>query len=293
MYKKSSGEIIFSILNYTLLSMLGLLCLMPFINILAISFSSNSAVVKGSVSFWPIDFNVRAYYFVLQKQEFWRAFLVTIKRVFLGGIINFALTVTVAYALSKETKAFPLRNIFAWYFVFTILFSGGLIPLYMTIKQTNLLGKIWSLVLPGALPVFNMLILMNFFRGIPKEIEESCFIDGAGHLKILLYMYLPLSTAAIATITLFSLVGHWNAWFDGLIYMNRPRDYPLTSYLQTVIAKVDYQNMTIEQIKLISELNDRTLRAAQIFLSAVPILLVYPVLQKYFMTGLILGSVKA
>jgi putative aldouronate transport system permease protein len=169
-----------------------------------------------------------------------------------------------------------------------------LIPFYMTVKTLGLINSIWALVLPGAIPVFNVLLLMNFFRQLPQEIEESVFLDGAGHWTNLWRIQVPLSMPAIATLILFTTVGHWNSWFDGLILMNHPKNYPLQSYLQTIVTTIEQRltNMTAEDVKILSEINDRTTKSAQIFLAALPILSVYPFLQRYFMSGIVLGSVK-
>lgn len=155
------------------------------------------------------------------------------------------------------------------------------------------MDSIWALILPNAVPVFNVILLMNFFRGLPKEIEEAAFIDGAGHWTQILKIYLPLSTPAIATVTLFMTVGHWNGWFDGLIYMNSPKNYPLQSYLRTIIVEQEMTMLTSsEMLQSMNEISDRTLKAAQVFLAALPILAVYPLLQRYFMKGLVIGSIK-
>lgn len=158
----------------------------------------------------------------------------------------------------------------------------------------GLLDSIWSLVIPGAVPIFNVLLMLNFFRGLPKELEEAAWMDGAGHLRTLWSVYLPVSMPSIATITLFALVGHWNAWFDGMIYMRSPEHYPLATYLQSILQQVSIQteNITFEQAALLNQISDRTTQASQIFLSIIPILAIYPFLQRYFVHGLVVGSVK-
>jgi len=172
------------------------------------------------------------------------------------------------------------------------LFSGGLIPYYMVIKSVGLLDSIWALVLPGAVPVFNVILLLNFFCGLPKELEEAAFIDGAGYFRTLAKIILPLSTPSLATILLLTVVTHWNSWFDGLILMNSPEHYPLQSYLQTIIIQKDFSELTDLNAEALRDISDRTVKAAQIFMGALPILVVYPFLQKYFMKGIVLGSVK-
>ncbi|WP_314591117.1 carbohydrate ABC transporter permease [Paenibacillus terrigena] len=283
---------LFNICNLIFLIALSLLCILPVIQVIAVSFSSSSAAAAGLVKLWPVEFSLKSYEFILKKREFLGSFLISIQRVILGTGISMFLTVTLGYALSKEVKDFRMRSVYAWYFVITILFSGGLIPWYLTIKYTHLMDTIWALVIPGAVTVFNVILLLNFFRGLPKELEESSFIDGGSHWITLWKIYLPLSMPAIATVTLFTIVGHWNSWFDGLMLMNSPSHYPLATYLQTAIIQQDFANMRAEDVKTLSEISDRTTRAAQIFIGALPIMAVYPFLQKYFMTGLVMGSVK-
>lgn len=288
----SLGRNIFIVSNYIFLIFLSFLCLFPLIHVLAISFSSSSAAASGLVKLWPVDFQISSYQYILNKPEFIQSVLVTLKRVALGFTINLLMSVLCAYPLSKERSSFRYRTIYAWYFIITILFGGGLIPWYLTVSETGLIDTIWALVIPGAVPVFNVILLLNFFRGLPKEIEESAFMDGAGHWRVLWLMYIPLSLPSLATISLFTLVGHWNSWFDGLILMNFPDKYPLSTYLQLVIINSDPMKMSAGDIYKYAEISDRTTRAAQIFLGALPILLVYPFLQKYFVKGIVLGSIK-
>lgn len=282
----------FDVLNYTILTLLSISCLLPIIHVFGISLSSAHAVSAGRVLFWPVDFTTSSYEFVLRKKEFLDAFLVTLKRVAIGVTINMVLTMLVAYPLSKDPKQFRLRTPYVWYFVFTMLFSGGMIPTYIVVKQTGVMDTIWALILPGALPIFNMILLLNFFRSLPKELEESATIDGAGPFQTLWRIYAPLSMPALATIGLFATVSHWNSWFDGLIYMSKTANYPLQSYLQTVIIKDDVMLFDMDSLDLRDEINKQTNKAAQIFIGMLPILLAYPFLQRYFVKGIVLGSVK-
>lgn len=291
-YKTSASRLVFHIANYFLLISLSILCILPLVHILAMSFSSSSAVTAGYVRFWPVEFTTSSYEFVLQKKEFLTSLSVSVKRVVLGSIVSMALVIVTAYPLSKEVRSFRWRTGYVWYFVITMLISSGLIPWYITIKNVGLIGSIWALVLPGAVNVFNVVLLLNFFRGLPKELEEAAFIDGAGHWRTLWNVYVPLSTPSIATITLFTVVWHWNSWFDGLILMNSPEHYPLQSYLRTVIIDVDSLLRATQDLNSLAEVSDRTSKAAQIFLGTLPILLVYPFLQKYFVKGMTLGSLK-
>jgi putative aldouronate transport system permease protein len=167
----------------------------------------------------------------------------------------------------------------------------------MIVRYTGLIDSIWALILPGALPVFSMLVVMNYMRSLPQELEEAAYVDGASHVHTLVHIILPVSTPTLATVTLFSFVGHWNSWFDGQIYMNKITNYPLQSYLQTMVINVEafFRNMTniSQDIALyIGLVSARTTAAAQMFLAILPILVIYPFLQRYFATGLVMGSVK-
>jgi len=278
--------------NYVFLTLLSILCLLPLIHVLAVSFSSSAAAAAGYVKLWPVDFTLESYKYVLGKDEFFQSIFMTLKRVSVGLVVNMFLTILVAYPLSKEVQKFRGRTIYAWVFVFTMLFNGGLIPVYMIVRYTGILDSVWALVLPQAVPIFNMILLLNFFRGLPKEIEEAAFMDGAGHWTTLWKIVVPLSMPAIATVTLFTMVFHWNSWFDGLIFMNSPKNYPLQSYLQTIVIQQNFSSASLESIAELQKISDRTFKSAQIFLGSLPILLVYPFLQKFFMKGIVLGSVK-
>ena len=200
--------------------------------------------------------------------------------------------VLVAYPLSKDNRKLKLRTVYTWFFFITMLINAGLIPWYMTIKSVHLLGTIWALVLPGAVPVFSVVLMLNFFRAIPEELEEAAFMDGAGHWNIMARIYVPLSKASIATICLFALVYHWNSWFDGMIYISDTAKYPLQTYLRNVIQSVDIASIDLTSVGAMTNVSQKTVTAAQIFVAIIPILLVYPLLQKYFITGMTLGSVK-
>ncbi|GIP32872.1 carbohydrate ABC transporter permease [Paenibacillus sp. J2TS4] len=290
--KPSFGRRAFLVCNLIFLAFISFLCLMPIIHILAISFSSGSAAAAGKVALWPVEFTTAAYDNVFGKPEYLRAFGVSIQRVVAGTALSMLLTIITAYPLSKDRNTFRLRTVYAWIFVFTILFNGGLIPTYLTIKSLGLIDSLGALVLPTAVNVFNVILLLNFYRNLPKELEEASRIDGAGHFATLWKIYVPLSLPALATTGLFTMVGHWNSWFDGMLYMNHPENYPLQTFLQTVIIKMDFRFIKSENVELMLQLSDRTSRAAQIFVAAFPILIVYPFLQRFFIKGIVMGSVK-
>ena len=172
-----------------------------------------------------------------------------------------------------------------------MVFNGGLVPFYMMIQNLNLMGSFWALVLPGAVNIYLTILMMNFFRGIPKELEEAAMIDGAGHFRVLFTIFLPVSKPAIATLSLFSIVFHWNSWFDGLLYTEGVHQYPLATFLQTVIISRDMSSMSLDPVSL-ALISQKTVSAAQIFIGALPVLIIYPFLQKFFVKGLVVGSVK-
>jgi len=286
---------LFSLVNGVLLAALALLCLLPMINVLAVSFSSSTAASAGIVKLWPVQFTLKSYEYALGKPEFVRSFFVSVVRLVLGVTINMALTIVAAYPLSKDKRTFKWRGVYVWFFFLTLLFSGGLIPWYMTINSLKLTNTILALVLPGAVPVFNVILLLNFYRSLPRELEEAAFVDGASEWQTLWRVVVPVSLPALATLVLFSAVGHWNSWFDGLVLMSSPKNYPLQSYLQTVVVSRDtslYQHATKEQLAMLQMVSDRTTKASQIFIATIPILAAYPFLQRFFVKGLILGSVK-
>lgn len=276
-----------------LVGCLGLVCLIPILNSLALSLSDKAIVEAGTVFLVPRKINLTSYGIILEDRQFFRSFLISIERVVLGGIVNLVITLLMAYPLSKERSVFRAREVYIYLLLVTMLFSGGLIPIYMIVNAVGIIDTIWALVLPGAVPVFNVIVMMNFFRQVPRELEEAATVDGARQATILAKIYLPLSVPSVATVTLFSMVGHWNAFFDGLIYMNSPRDYPLQTYIQTlVLGQHDFTRLTVEEIKRMSQTSSKTLNNAKIIVSMIPMMMVYPFLQRYFVKGLVLGSVK-
>jgi len=294
-YRYSMSRRLFVWFNYILLIGTAVLCLIPIVHMLALSFSPGWATDSGLVSLWPVHFTWKAYSFVVDKPEYFHAFWVSMKRILIGLPINMLLTVLAAYPLSRKIHKFKARRWYVIYFLIPMLFSGGLIPAYMIVAKTELINSIWALVLPGAVPIFNVILLMNFFRELPEELEESAFIDGAGFMTTLAYICLPLSKPALATLVLFCFVGHWNAWFDGILYMNRPENYPLQSYLQTIViqADINVSMLGAEDVKrMFADIGQSNTRAAKIFIAMVPVLVLYPFLQKYFAKGILLGSVK-
>ena len=288
---KTIGGKTADILIYLTVIFMTMCCLFPLLNMVAISFSDKAAASANMVGLVPVDFTTSAYKTLLGESQFWVSFWISIKRGFLGTIINMILTILLAYPLSKSKREFKGHDVYMYIVIFAMLFSGGMIPIYLTIKSYGLLNSIWALILPGAVPVFNVILLMNFFKGVPKSLEEAAAIDGASKLTILLKIYLPISMPALATIILFCIVNHWNDFFSGLVYMNKTSMYPLQTYIQQL--SVDMSQITDpEQLKRFAQVSNKTLDAAKIVVSTIPLLIIYPFLQKYFVSGIVIGAVK-
>ena len=293
MIANSKGERIFRGFNIIIMGIVTLVCLLPLLNVVALSFSSSTAASTGSVTFIPKDFTIVAYRTIFKKREFWGTFGVSIKRVLVGVPINMLLTILAAYPLSHNKLTF--RQGYISIIVFTMLFSGGLIPFYLVVKGFGLLNSFWSLVLPFAVPVYNVILMVNFFKNVPTELEEAAIIDGAGYMRTLLQIYVPCSLPSIATLTLFCVVHLWNEWFYGAIFLNRLENMPLQTYLQQLLNMTktsSMQYLTAQEMEEMAKINNRTFNAAQIVVSTIPVLVIYPFLQRYFVTGLTLGSVK-
>jgi putative aldouronate transport system permease protein len=279
------------IVIYLLLTLVGVFCLLPLIHIVAVSLSNRSASVGGFVTLLPIGFTWQNYQEILSAGPVYRALLVSVQRVVLGTAINMVLTILAAYPLSKSASEFKGRNWFMWILVIALLFNGGLIPWFLVIRSLGLLNTIWALVLHDALPIWNVILLMNFFRELPRDLEEAAIIDGASHWDVLFRIYLPLSVPALATLTLFAAVGHWNAWFDGMVLITKNENYPIMTFLRTVVIDLNLQALSVNPEDLYN-LSDRSIRAANIVVATLPILIVYPFLQRYFIHGIRLGAVK-
>lgn len=288
---KSTGHRLFCYANNTFLVGLSVLCIIPLINLLSVSLSDAAAANANIVGLWPVNFTLEAYQETWKNPNFTTAFLVSVVRTILGTALGLLVTCLAAYPMSKEKRSFRKRETYAWFFIVTMVFSGGLIPSYILVQKLGLLNTLWALILPGIVSTWLIILMINFFRTIPKELEESAMMDGADHFTILFQIYLPLSLASIATIALFIMVGHWNSWFDGMIYMTKSENYPLATLLQTIVVQQDFTKTGIDPA-LIEALSQRAVKAAQIFIAALPILAVYPFLQRYFIKGIVVGAVK-
>lgn len=283
------------VLIYLALLFCGLICLIPILNTVAISLSDKTSAALGLVRLWPVNFTTVSYGNMLEETQFWVSFMVSVKRVIIGVSLNMVVTILTAYPLSKSSSQFRTKGIYMWIVVFTMLFNGGLVPTFMVINKLNLMDTFWALVLPGAVPVFNVILLMNFFKGVPQSLEESASMDGAGPWTVLTQIYLPLSKPSLATIGLFSVVTHWNSYFDGKIYINSVSKLPLQTYIQSLSSSLNAEmmaTMTAEEVQEQLAMSSLTFNSAKVVVSMIPILLIYPFLQKYFVTGMVVGAVK-
>lgn len=282
------GERVFSVSNNIVLLALGLLCLFPYINLLAKSLSEEAYVVSGAVGLLPKGFNIEAYKSLLSAASFKTAFFNTVWITVVGTALQVFFTVFVSYAAAK--RDLPGRKLINLVYIFTMLFSGGLIPTYLIIKQTGLMNNLFVLVIPGLVAVFNMILMRNYFEALPYGLEESARIDGAGNLSVLFRIVIPISLPSLATIGIFSAVSIWNNYFGPLLYLSRSDVEVLTLFLQKIVDASN--NQVLDGTMKTNHVAQESFRAAAIFVSAVPILAVYPMLQKYFVKGMTLGAVK-
>lgn len=292
---KSIKARIGSFIVYVIVGILALMCLLPLWNIVSISFSSSAAVAANSVGLAPVQFTLAAYEKIMNDAQFWRSFGISVLRVAIALILNMTLIVLLAYPLSKAKKKFKGRNIYMGLLVFAMLFNGGMIPTYIVVKKMGLLNTIWALILPGAVPIFSVILVMNFFMGIPKSLEEAAIIDGATPLQILLKVYIPCAKPALATVALFSIVGSWNDFYSGLIYITKVKNYPLMTYIQSLNISIEEllkSGSNATALANAMEVSNNNLNAAKIVVAVIPLLLIYPILQKYLIKGIVMGAVK-
>lgn len=288
MRKISLSRKVFVVCNITFLVLVALTCLLPLVNLFAISLSGKNAANSGIVTFWPVDFTTLAYEKTLRNNNFVRSMVIAIARTVSGTLLSMFVITTAGYALSKDFKG---RTPLMWFFVFTMLFGGGLIPSYLVNSSLGLKNNFLVYIIPGAFSCYNLILIMNFFRSIPKALEEAALIDGASFFTVLWKIFLPLSKAGLATVALFIMVGHWNEWFTGILYMSDTKNYPLASFLQVIVVQGNQQDLALDPTSA-AAMSERTIKAAQVFIGALPILLVYPFLQKYFVKGIVMGAVK-
>ncbi|MFE5320093.1 carbohydrate ABC transporter permease [Paenibacillus sp. NPDC056579] len=286
--KPTFGSRLFDVANVVILTLCALLTLFPFLYILATSLAPLQQVLRGGVILWPEKFTWDAYQTIFSNTHFVRSLYTTFFITVVGTVTNLVLTTFMAYPLAK--KRLKGRRIIMFLVVFSILFNGGLIPSYMIVKSLGLINTVWSLIIPGAISAFNLIIMKNFFQAIPEELEEAARIDGCKNLGVLFRIVLPLSMPALATFTLFYAVGHWNQFFAAVMYVTKPNLWPIQVVLRQMIIEGSTQDFEVAMGEL--KIVPTTIKMAAIIVATVPILFVYPFLQKHFAKGVLLGSVK-
>lgn len=289
MSERTSNRI-FDIVNITFVALFVLFCLAPFLHVIAVSLSSNRAITSGEVTIFPIELNWNAYINVFSNNAMIRSLVFTVILTFATTVLCMLFTVAAAYPLTK--RKLKGRKFFMYLIVITMFFSGGIIPEYLLIRDLHLINSVWSLILPGLVSPFNLIILISFFNNIPASLEESAEIDGSSHLRTLMSIILPLSMLIMATLALFYAVGRWNGFQDSLMYINNPDLYPLQLKLFQMVQNNMVSELTQMEGANRTPLTPESLKAATVIFATVPILAVYPWLQKYFVSGVMLGAVK-
>ncbi|QCJ45553.1 carbohydrate ABC transporter permease (plasmid) [Bacillus sp. S3] len=291
--KETKSDRIFTIVNYSVLSLLLVVFLYPLIYILSASFSSTEAVLSGKVWLWPVDFSLEGYKAVFSYKLIWTGYANSIFYTVVGTLINIGMTILAAYPLSRDE--FFGRKFFMLLFLFTMIFSGGIIPNYLLIKELGMLDTRWAMIIPGAMSVFNVIITRTYFKStIPKELQEAAKIDGCSDFRFLRSIVLPLSGPIIAVMTLFYAVGHWNSFFNALIYLRDQDLFPLQLILNSILVQnqVDPQMLgDMERMAAKAGLSE-LLKYSLIVVASVPVLIIYPFVQKHFVKGVMIGSLK-
>ena len=294
---------IFGIVVHLFVFVVLIATLYPILHIASVSLSEDVPVRGNDVKFFPIGINLRAYQLILSSPTIPNSFKNSVFYTSLGTVINMLMTATMAYALSKKRLAF--RGFFTLMVVITFFFSGGLIPTFLLVKFLGMYNTVWALVIPGAIATWNLIILRTFFQTLSPDLEDSAFIDGANDITVFFRIMLPISQAAVATIALFYAVGHWNSWFPAVIYLSKVKKYPLQVLLRQIVimnqmtealmargemmaAQAEFEQQQLEEVFVIVD----RIRFATLFISIVPMLVLYPFLQKYFVKGLMIGSIK-
>ncbi len=279
-----------AVLIYLSIILLTFICLYPFLNVLAYSLSGYNAVLSRRVTFYPIDFNLEAYSQILGRTQIWVAMRTTVFVTLMGTFTSLVLTVIAAYVLSRRNL--PGKKAFTVLILFTMYFSGGMIPTFIVVKGIGLYDSLGSLFLPQAISVFNFIVMRTFFQNLPSSLEESAEIDGASNMQVLTKIILPVSLSILATIGLFYAVGYWNTYFDALLYIQDPDKYTLQLRLRSLLFGEELNNSNANLEGIGTQVMTQSLKMATVAVSTIPILIVYPWLQKYFVKGVMLGSLK-
>lgn len=290
MTRKKKKLSVAEVLLYVIVTLIVIVCTYPFLNVLACSVSGKAAVLGGKVTFYPIDFQLDAYREIFRQQSVWLSMQVTCVVTLSGTALGLVLTIAAAYALSKEKL--KGRKIISGFLLFTMYFGGGIIPTFIVVRSLGMYDTYAALVVPSAMSVFNFIVMRTFFRELPKELEEAALIDGAGDMKVLFQIALPLSVPIIATIGLFYAVGYWNDYFSSLIYIQSAEKFSLQLRLRQMLFANELNQASMAAEGMGTQAMSESLKMATVVFATLPIILVYPWLQKYFVKGVMLGSVK-
>lgn len=285
--RRTGGEAAFDTVNYILLTLLGIITLYPIVNVLAISLSSYTGYLRNPTMIFPIELNLDAYRSILANPLIVSSYGNTITVALIGTAVNVALTVITAYPLAKDKVRGSRVLMFG--IVFTMMFSGGIIPTFLVVRSLHLIDTLWALILPCAMTTTNFIIVKNFFESVPDSIEESAKMDGAGDFRILRSIVVPLSVPVLATVTLFYAVSNWNRLFDAVMYINSRSNWTLPILLKEIITE---NSDLLADPSVVNQILPKTMQCATIVVTILPIMLVYPFLQRYFMKGIMLGAVK-
>lgn len=281
----------FTIINYTLLGLFCLVTLYPLYFVLIGSFNDGNDYMRGGVYLFPREFSLANYNVVLQDERLYTGLKISVLRTVIGTLTSVFFTAMVSYAMSRRNLIG--RNPYYWFHLFTLFFGGGLIPFFLVLKNLYLINSFWVFVIPSLFSVFNMIIFNSFFREIPEELHESATVDGAGDFRIFVSLFIPLSLPVLATVALWNAVYHWNSFFDAMIFTTKKELMPLQLLLMKMIREADVvSNSQYVPPQVQRQISVQTVRMAAIVVSTVPILAVYPFLQRYFVTGFMVGSLK-
>ena len=288
--RESRGDRAFKALTIFIVLVIAASCLFPFMYIVSVSFSNKTAVLRGEVFLLPVDLDLSAYKAVFNNRALMTAMWFTIGLTILHTIICVIMTILCAYPLSKQELRFKTPLLL--YIMFTMYFGGGMIPTYLNIKELGLIDSFWVLILPGCLSTYNMILMKSFFTAMPREIEESAYVDGANDTVVLVQIILPLSKAMLATIALFYAVGRWNGFMDALLYINDGDMYTIQIRLRQLIQSSQVSALIEDIPEMKENVIGETVKAACLIFSMIPVMIIYPWLQKYFVKGVMIGSVK-
>ena len=289
--KRTPGEKAFNIINLCLLAVLALLALYPFVYTTTISFSTATEASRDGLHLYPREVSLSAYQMVFTNKDILRGYLNTLFRTVVGTLATVVVTSMGAYPLSK--RYLPGRSFLTFLILFTMLFSGGIVPTYLVVKNLGLIDNIWVYVFPVLTSAFNVVIVKSFFQSIPESMAESASLDGASPARTLFQIYMPLSKPVLATVALWTAVMHWNMWFDALIYINQDKNQVMQTFLRRIVIEDNTELIERGLVNPdVTAFTAETIKAATVIVTILPMLLVYPFLQRFFVKGIMLGGVK-